>query len=67
MPVLQVQSKQGTGGAQETNSIVEMTFGEFFSFTTNTFRYDTGHLHWLHLNGVTNENRFNNWIDGISL
>jgi hypothetical protein len=32
MSVLQVLSKQGTGGAQETNSIVEMTFGEFGIF-----------------------------------
>lgn len=32
MPVLQVLSKQLTGGAQETNSIVETTCGEFCVF-----------------------------------
>jgi hypothetical protein len=69
MPVLQVLSKQGTDGAQETNSIVEMKFGEFCIFHNKYIPIWpwtlalAGYI-WI---GVTNENRFNNSIDGISL
>ena len=64
MPVLKVLSKQRTGGAQETNSIVETTFGEFCVFHKKYIpMWQNGYI-WI---GVTNENRINNSIDGISL